>query len=271
MNTVLFGVVIALYGTATLLYAGYFVRSGETLGKAARWVLAWGFALHCLFTVNRYLASGYPPITSPHESFSFFSLAVVAVFLAFQWKCRAVILGSFVMPVAFLILLASALFPSAVTPPGPALKSGWLAIHAVCAFGAYAAFAVAFCAGVMYLLQERYLKRKVLGALFHRLPSLDILDDINFRCLAAGLPLLTIAITSGALWAKSAWGAYWSWDPKQTWSLITWLVYAVLLHGRLTTGWRGRRAAILAIVGFCVILFTFLGVNLLLPGHHSTR
>jgi cytochrome c-type biogenesis protein CcsB len=271
MNTVLFSVVIGIYGAATLLYVVYFARPAEALGKAAGRILASGFAFHCLFTVNRYLESGYTPITNPHESLSFFSLAVVGVFLAFQWKYRAVILGSFLMPVAFIILLASASFPSAVTPLSPTLKSGWLAIHAVGAFAAYATFTVAFCAGVMYLLQERYLKKKLLGVLFRRLPSLDILDDINYRCLAFGLPLLTIAITSGSLWAKSAWGAYWSWDPKETWSLVTWFVYAALLHGRLTTGWRGRRAAILAIVGFCVILFTFLGVNLLLPGHHSNR
>jgi cytochrome c-type biogenesis protein CcsB len=271
MNTVLFAIVLVMYGAATLLYLGYFVRPLERLGRAARWVLAAGFGCHCLFTIYRYLASGHTPITNPHESLSFFSLAVVGVFLVFQWRYRAVILGSFVMPVALLILLASASFPSAITPLNPVLKSGWLAIHAVGAFAAYAAFAVAFCTGVMYLLQEHYLKKKILGVLFHRLPSLDTLDDINYRCLTIGFPLLTIAIISGAVWAQSVWGAFWSWNPKQTWSLITWIVYAVLLHGRLTTGWRGRRAAILAIVGFCVLLFTFLGVNLLLPGHHGIR
>jgi cytochrome c-type biogenesis protein CcsB len=271
MSTALFTAVLAIYGAATLLYLSFFARPVEILGRAARWVLALGFTCHCIFTFSRYYASGYTPITNPHESLSFFSLAVVGVFLAFQWRYRAVILGSFVIPVAFLILLASAWFPAAAAPLSPTLKSGWLAIHTIGAFAAYATFAVAFCAGVMYLFQERYLKKKILGALFRRLPSLDTLDDINYRCLAVGFPLLTIAITSGSLWAKSAWGAYWSWEPKETWSLVTWFVYAALLHGRLTSGWRGRRAAILAIVGFCVILFTFLGVNLLLPGHHSNR
>lgn len=271
MSTWLFFGVLAVYGVSTLLYIGYFARPVEMLGRASRWILATGFACHCLFTVCRYLESGYTPITNPHESLSFFSLAVVGVFLAFQWKYRAVILGSFVVPVAFLLLLASASFPWEIRPLTPVLKSGWLAIHAVGAFAAYAAFAVAFCTGIMYLLQEHYLKKKILGVLFRRLPSLDTLDDINYRCLTIGFPLLTVAIISGSVWAESAWGSYWSWDPKQTWSLITWFVYAALLHGRLTTGWRGRRAAILAIFGFCVILFTFLGVNILLPGHHSSR
>ena len=115
----------------------------------------------------------------------------------------------------------------------------------------------------MYLIQEHFLKRRRLGPLYQKLPSLDILDEINYRCLTFGFPLLTVAIITGAIWAETAWGTYWSWDPKETWSLITWFIYAALLHGRLTTGWRGRRAAVLSIIGFFVLLFTFLGVNLL--------
>ena len=102
-----------------------------------------------------------------------------------------------------------------------------------------------------------------MGPLYQKLPSLDVLDEINYRCLSFGFPLLTVAIITGAIWAETAWGTYWSWDPKETWSLITWFIYAALLHGRLTTGWRGRRAAVLSIIGFFVLLFTFLGVNLL--------
>jgi cytochrome c-type biogenesis protein CcsB len=121
----------------------------------------------------------------------------------------------------------------------------------------------------MYLLMEKELKHKKMGAIFKRLPSLNVLDDINYRCLTIGFPLLTLGIITGSIWAEYAWGSYWSWDPKEVWSLITWLLYAALLHGRMTVGWRGRKAAILAIVGFCAILFTFLGVNLLLPGLHT--
>jgi cytochrome c-type biogenesis protein CcsB len=139
------------------------------------------------------------------------------------------------------------------------------------AFLGYASFAVAFGAAVIYLMQERFLKKRKISGLFQRLPSLDTLDDINYRCLTFGFPLLTVAIISGAIWAETAWGTYWSWDPKETWSLITWFVYAALLHGRLTTGWRGKKAAILAIIGFFVMLFTFLGVNLLMPGLHSYK
>jgi cytochrome c-type biogenesis protein CcsB len=263
--------VLLLYGAATLLYLLYLVRPRNVVGRVSRWVLAVGFFSHCLFTFFRYLEAGYTPITNLHESLSFFSLTIVGVFIAFQHRYRAAILGSFVTPLALIVMLVSATFPSTIVPLNPALQSRWLGIHTVTAFAGYAAFAIAFCAGVMYLLQEHFLKKKKLGALYRRLPSLEILDDINYRCLTIGFPLLTVAIITGAIWAETAWGSYWSWDPKETWSLITWFVYAALLHGRLTTGWRGSRAAILAIVGFCVLLFTFLGVNLLLPGLHSYR
>ena len=116
-------------------------------------------------------------------------------------------------------------------PLNPALKSKWLVIHTVVAFLGYASFAVAFGAAIIYLMQERFLKRRKIGGLFQRLPSLDTLDEINYRCLTFGFPLLTVAIISGAIWAETAWGTYWSWDPKETWSLITWFVYAALLHG----------------------------------------
>jgi cytochrome c-type biogenesis protein CcsB len=108
-----------------------------------------------------------------------------------------------------------------------------------------------------------------MGAITKRLPPLKVLDDLNYQALKFGFPLLTLGIITGAVWANYAWGRYWDWDPKETWSLITWLLYAALLHQRLTVGWRGRKAAIMAIIGFLAVLFTFLGVNLLLSGLHA--
>jgi cytochrome c-type biogenesis protein CcsB len=151
----------------------------------------------------------------------------------------------------------------------PILDSWWFPVHVTLAFLGNAVFAVAFIAGIMYLLQERMLKSKKFSGLFFRLPSLDTLDSINYRCLTLGFPLMTMGIVSGAVWANSALGSYWRWDPKETWALITWFLYAALLHGRLAIGWRGRKAALLAIIGFFCLLFTFIGVNLLLSGFHS--
>lgn len=271
MNTLLFNLTLAVYFAATIAYLAYLVKPREQLGKVSRWILTAGFAIHFAYTVDRYLEAGHTPITNLHESLSFFSLAIVGIYILFERKYRILILGSFVTPLALLIMAASTGFPSAIMPLNPALKSKWLALHTTMAFLSYAAFAVAFGAAIMYLIQQHFLKNKKLGPMYQKLPSLDVLDEINYRCLTIGFPLLTFAIISGAIWAESAWGTYWSWDPKETWSLITWFVYAALLHGRLTTGWRGKKAAILAIVGFFILLFTFLGVNLFLPGLHSYK
>jgi cytochrome c-type biogenesis protein CcsB len=263
MNALLFYGTLGIYACATVAYLAYLLKPQEKLGRAAYLLISGGFAIHCAFTVARYLEAGHTPITNLHESLSFFSLAVIGVFLAFERKYRIHILGSFVTPLALLLMLASSIYPSAIPLLPPALKSRWLLVHSTLAFLSYATFAVAFGAAIMYLIQEHFLKRKRLGALYQKLPALDILDEINYRCLTFGFPLLTVAIITGAIWAETAWGTYWSWDPKETWSLITWFVYAALLHGRLTTGWRGRRAALLSIIGFFILLFTFLGVNLL--------
>lgn len=260
---------LTLYLLATAAYLAYLIKPSELAGHIARWLVYGGFAIHLTFTLMRAFAAGHTPITNLHESLSFFALCIIGTFIVFERKYRLSILGSFVIPVALLIILASVMRPSTIVPLNPALKSQWFAVHTIMAFLGYAMFTIAFGAAVMYLIQQYLLKNRKLGALYHKLPSLETLDEINYRCLTFGFPLLTFAIISGAIWAETAWGTYWSWDPKETWSLITWFVYAALLHGRLTTGWRGRKAAIFAIIGFMVLIFTFLGVNLLLPGLHS--
>src|SRR6266567_1635674 len=265
MNAFLFYITLGLYFIATVAYLAFLLKPKPLLGRAAHWLISTGFLTHCGFTVSRYIEAGHTPITNLHESLSFFSLAIVGVFIAFERKYHVFILGSFVTPLALLLMIASSLYPASIPLLPPALMSNWLLVHSSLAFVSYATFAVAFGAAIMYLIQEHFLKRKRLGALYQKLPSLDVLDDINYRCLTFGFPLLTVAIITGAIWAETAWGTYWSWDPKETWSLITWFIYAALLHGRLTTGWRGRKAAMLSLFGFLIMLFTFLGVSYL-PG-----
>jgi cytochrome c-type biogenesis protein CcsB len=271
MSQIFFYLTLTLYGCATVLYLAYLFRTTPGITTWASRLVICGFAAHLLSTIHRYVSAGYLPITNMHESLSFFSLAIVGAFILFVRKYRIAILGSFVVPLALLMIIASSAFPSAIHELNPALKSGWLWIHTTMAFVSYAAFTIAFVAAVIYLIQRHFLKRKKLGALFQKLPSLDTLDDISYRCLTIGFPLLTVAIISGAIWAEKAWGTYWSWDPKETWSLITWFIYAALLHGRMTTGWRGKRAAMLTIAGFLIMLFTFIGVNMWLPGLHSYK
>jgi len=269
MNDLLFTVALGLYGCATLAYFAFLVKTSPLLGKTAHWIIIAGFLTHCAAVGARYLAAGYPPVTNLHEALSFFSLAIVGLFIYFEMRYKLHILGSFVIPVALVMMIAALGFPSRIGELNPALQSRWLAAHTIFAFAGYAAFTVSFGTAIMYLIQQRFLKQKKFGDLYRKLPALDLLDDISYRCLTYGFPLLTVAIMTGAIWAETAWGTYWSWDPKETWSLITWFVYAALLHGRLTTGWRGKKAAILSIIGFCMLLFTFLGVNLFLPSLHG--
>jgi len=271
MSQIFFYCTLALYGCATILYLGYLFRTSQFVATWAGRLAIAGCATHLLSTVHRFSSAGYLPITNMHESLSFFSLVIVGAFILFERKYRVVILGSFVLPLALLMIIASSAFPSAIRELNPALKSNWLWSHTLMAFISYATFTISFGAALMYLIQQHFLKKKKLGALFQRLPSLEILDDINYRCLTIGFPLLTIAIITGAIWAEKAWGTYWSWDPKETWSLITWFIYAALLHGRMTIGWRGKRAAMLSIAGFIIMLFTFIGVNLWLPGLHAYK
>jgi cytochrome c-type biogenesis protein CcsB len=271
MNALLFNCTLVIYAAATVLYLSYLIKPKEILGWLGHWTICAGFLVHCGFTLSRYLEAGHTPITNLHESLSFFSLAVVGIFILCERNYKIFILGSFVTPLALLILATSAAFSAVIPPLNPALKSKWLVVHTSMAFLGYAAFAISFGVSIMYLIQAHFLKKRRLGSLFQKLPPLDMLDEISYRCLTFGFPLLTFAIISGAIWAETAWGTYWSWDPKETWSLITWFIYAALLHGRLTTGWRGRKAAMLSIFGFVVVLFTFLGVNLLLPGLHSYK
>jgi len=271
MSQIFFYLTLALYSCATLAYLIYLIRTTPTLAVWASRLVVSGFIAHLLSTIHRFVLIGYLPITNMQESLSFFSLAIVGAFILFERKYKVTILGSFVIPLALLLIIASSTFNTSIHELNPALRSNWLWIHTIMAFVSYAVFTIAFGAAVMYLFQQHFLKKKRLGGLFQKLPSLNTLDDINYRCLTVGFPLLTIAIITGAIWAEKAWGTYWSWDPKETWSLITWFIYAALLHGRMTTGWRGKRAALLSVAGFLIMLFTFIGVNLWLPGLHSYK
>jgi len=190
-------------------------------------------------------------------------------YMAIERKYGSRTLGAFVMPIAFLTMLFAVTNDSSIQPLVPALQSYWLHAHVITCFIGYAAFAVSAGVAVMYLLKVRQELSNVPGAVLARLPSSRVLDDLVYRAIIWGFPFLTAGIITGAAWANYAWGTYWSWDPKETWSLIVWLVYAIYLHARITRGWHGKRAAILSIVGFVATLFCYLGVNLLLSGLHS--
>ncbi|MFO7577622.1 MAG: c-type cytochrome biogenesis protein CcsB [Pelovirga sp.] len=265
----LFTATTATYLVASLLYLTAMIGKREAAGRVGRWVLLAGIVLHAAaFGVRHTMVEG-TPVTSLHESLSFFAWCLILLFLLLDLRFRLSVMGAFAAPMAFLLMLFSALSPDVVVPLNPVLRSWLFPLHISFAFLGNAAFALSFGAGVMYLIQNRMLKSKRFNRLYKMLPSLDILDRVNYTCLSVGFPLMTLGIITGAVWSNIAWGSYWSWDPKETWALVTWFLYAGLLHGRLTAGWRGRRAAFFSMVAFAFLLFTFLGVSLLFDGYHT--
>lgn len=267
-NVLLFELALTFYFIATIAGIIEIFRRQKPASKIALYLSLAGFIFHTGNIIIRYVEGGHIPVTNMHEATSFFSWCVLLLFFFHEFRYKPGLLSSFIMPIVFLLMFSSSIFPREIKVLSPVLQSYWFGIHVVLAFLGDAAFAMACGIGIMYILQERQVKSKQLGGLFQKLPSLQVLDEINYHLITLGFPLLTLAMITGVIWANSAWGTYWRWDPKEVWSLITWLVYALVLHLRLTIGWRGKKAALLSIVGFAIVLFAFFGVTLILKGRH---
>lgn len=266
---ILFEFALTFYFAATIVGIVELFKSSRATTRMMLGLAAAGFVIHTIHIILRYFLAGHLPITNLHEASSFFAWSITLLFFYVEYRYKVGLLGSFIMPIVFLVMLSSSVLPREIKPLSPVLQSAWLGVHTTLAFIGDAAFAMAAGIGLMYLVQEHFVKKKHLGSLFQRLPNLQILDEINYRLITIGFPLLTLAIITGALWAESAWGSYWRWDPKEVWSLVTWFIYVFVLHVRLRVGWKGKKAAYLSIVGFLAVLFTFFGVNLLIKGMHT--
>jgi cytochrome c-type biogenesis protein CcsB len=230
-----------------------------------------GFVFLTLFIAYEYYALGAAPVLTLKAALSFFAWTIIGAYLIFHIKFKLMVLGSFIAPLAACLMIISSAMPGVEVHVKPMFKSLWLTVHVAASFLGNGMFAVTFIAAIMYLMQERHIKSKKFGSLYRRLPALEVLDSISYHSLMYGFPFLTVGMITGAIYAQHALGSYWRWDPKEVWSLITWLFYAVLLHQRLTVGWRGRRAAFMAILAFLILCFTFIGANLWLSDYHSFR
>jgi cytochrome c-type biogenesis protein CcsB len=268
-SRLLFHTILVTHGLSLCVNWFVFVSQNQRLRGLARFSLVVVGILQTMYVLLRFFQTGYTPITSQHETVVFFSWSLTWAYLSFRWRYTVKNFGAFISPLILALLVIAALSPRIINPLAPALQSWWLPVHAGVTVASYAFLSLAFCGGIMYLLQNRELKKKKFGYLFKRLPSLDALDQLNSHCLAIGFVLLTLGIISGSIWASQAWGSYWHWDPKETWSLITWFLYAAQIHQRFSAGWRGKRAAIMAIIGFVSMIFTLWGVTFLLGGIHS--
>lgn len=270
-SSLVLSVTTFIYLTATLFYILAWLFRKEFLGKLASAIFLLALFANVAGFLLRWqesyaLGIGRIPLSNMYESLVFFAVSIAGLYLFLEKKTGRKELGAFVTPLAFLFLAYASLSPkigSEIRPLVPALQSNWLTIHVVTCFLGYAGFAVAFATSLMFLLHSG----KTEGKTFF--PPKEILDDLSYRMIAFGFLFLTLGIVTGSVWANSSWGSYWSWDPKETWSLITWIVYAAILHLRLKRAWTGTRIAWLSILGFLSVLFTFFGVNYLLSGLHS--
>jgi ABC-type transport system involved in cytochrome c biogenesis permease subunit len=257
---------LTLFGLSTVIYgvAWAWHLRGWKLGSAAQTQIAirilWvGWALHLLMMGLRWYRAEHVPMLSAFEFVTFFALLVIGAFLMFAFKRRNQMLGVFLLPVGLLLMVYAAFMPKVVEPELPIFASLLLKSHILTTLLGYAAWAVTFAASVSYLYLER--KKDAKPGLF---------DQMAYRAAFFAFAFLTLGIITGALWGDRVFGQLWFWDPKETWSFITWLIFMAYLHARYTLEWRGRRAAILAIVGFAALVFTYVGVDYLLPQIHGT-
>lgn len=266
---ILFVLAVLCYMLSSAGYFAYLFIQHNLMQQIGYILLLSGVLFQSAMIIWSSAATGHMPVNNLHETLSLVSWALVAAYLVLHLKMRVKVLGVYVAPLATFVLFVASQAPKELTQPQNLLKGFWLVVHIITIFLGDAGFALACGVGILYLIQEHGIKRKNRGFFFKRLPSLDLLDSTGYACVVVGFTMLTIGLVTGMIYAKNIWGRFWSWDPKEVWSAITWIFYAALLHERLTMGWRGRRAAIMAIVGFAVLLFTFLGVNFLLKGHHG--
>ncbi len=275
LNSIILSYTTFIYFAAFMLYLLGMVMNRDLLARLGTFASLIGLTAQTVAIILRWVASyrmgiGHAPFSNLYESLIFFAWTLMLLYIIVEWRTRNRTFGTFVTPLAFLAMAYASFSPnigSHIQPLIPALKSNWLISHVITCFFGYAAFGLSFGLSIMYLLKRLDASEKK-NIFLKLIPSQGILDDLNYQMIVIGFLMLTLGIITGAVWAHSAWGSYWSWDPKETWSLITWLIYAAVIHSRMVRGWKGKRIAILSMVGFFCVLFTYFGVNYL-AGLHS--
>jgi cytochrome c-type biogenesis protein CcsB len=258
-ESTLFVITFILYILSAFYYLGFLFSKKPNSAKIGSALAAAGLIIHTAALIVRTIESGHAPFTNMYESLSFLSWASVLAYVIIDRKFKIPKIGPYLMliVIGLMALASSPLMPKEATPLVPALQSYWLWLHVSVTLLGEAFFAVAFITSIMYLAAKEADKK-------------EKWDSVSYRCVAVGFPLFTLGgLVFGMVWAYKAWGTYWSWDPKEVWSLITWFVFALYLHTRIVMGWKGKRSAVVAIIGFLAALFTYFGVNYLLAGLHS--
>jgi cytochrome c-type biogenesis protein CcsB len=259
MEDLLFKLAIGGYALAALLYAGSALLSKEGLVRAARIVLYAVVLFLVGSVVVRWSAAGRPPFSNLYESLIIFAGAIPIIYLVLDSKYDLRSAGVFVSFLALLLMIYASRLDREIHPLMPALKSNWLVTHVLTCFIAYASFAISCICSILYLVFQKK----------GNASRCEQMDLVTYKTVAFGFLFLSIGIMTGSVWAEKAWGRYWGWDPKETWALVTWLIYAFYLHMRVVKGWKGSAGSWISIVGFAAVIFTYLGVSYLLYGLHS--
>jgi cytochrome c-type biogenesis protein CcsB len=268
-DTFIISIVTFTYFLAAFVFLISIIFHKKSVDKWALIITVAGLMLETSAIIIRWIHSyqlgiGHAPLSNFYESLVFFSWSIILVYLIARKRYQNNLFGLLSTFFAFLILAYASLSGNVnctIQPLIPALQSNWLISHVVSSFFAYACFAISFGTSILYLLKIK-MKMSIL-------PDALFLDEITYRMISIGFVLLTLGIITGAAWADRAWGRYWGWDPKETWSLITWLIYGAFLHTHLARGWRGVKMSLVSIIGFIAVIFTYLGVNYVLSGLHS--
>jgi len=275
LDSIILSYTTFVYFAAFMLYLLGMIMNRNLLARLGTFASIIGLAAQTVAIILRWVTSyrmgiGHAPFSNLYESLIFFAWTLMLLYMIVEWRTKNRTFGTFVTPLAFMAMAYASFSPSIsshIQPLIPALKSNWLISHVITCFFGYAAFGVSFGLSLMYLLKRLDTPEKK-NIFLKLIPSQGMLDDLNYQMIIIGFLMLTLGIITGSVWAHSAWGSYWSWDPKETWSLITWLIYAAVIHSRMVRGWKGKRIAILSMVGFFCVLFTYFGVNYL-AGLHS--
>ena len=270
-ENIFFIIAFTLYILSAIYYFYYFLSANKKIGVSAMYIGVAGLFSHTLAILLRTIEAGRMPLSNQFEFANVFVWGIVLcyLFLEVRYKLRYQIFGVFVMPLALIVMGYALTLNREILPLMPALQSWWLTFHVGTAIFAYGSFTIACGVAIMYLYRANKEENNKMNFITSRFPRLAILDDFIYKTVAFGFLFQTLVIITGAVWAEQAWGRYWGWDPKETWSLITWFIYAVYLHARFTRGWAGKKSAWFAVIGFICVLFTYIGVNILLPGLHS--
>ena len=261
MDVFFFKIALCAYLISTLGYITSLLVKRVLVARVSTWIFSLAFIIHGVSFLFRCIETVHSPFTNLYDSLSFFAWIITGTYLAFQVKTKTRVLGAFVSPLAFLLMMVASIQLGGDVSISPILQGRLVTIHIILSVSGEALFALACCAGVMYLIQENFIKNKKVGGYSRLLPSLRDLDRVNHVCLLWGFPLLTLGVIAGSIWARTVWGSHWQWDPKQIWTLIAWIFYAILLHQRLAIGWKGRKVALFSIVAFLILLFAFVGAN----------